>query len=488
MKKTIEQISKSFYVSLPKGEDRFKVENLSFPSFLKQRMKIAVKTAIASQITFPDVNWVNDKAEEVQQTKALYLNAVFGEARVPKDSAKVVIEKSVEEIVKILVQPRKNIPEILFKDEDILTKKALNEKVKKLTVYQHFAQVLSAYVEKKGHSEISKEKCKAIIANVDEKLTKNYPPLQWAQLLEPLFVLQEEPDSNLFRLFFEDKKMPRRARAFELKDGTISCSKFIEILSSPDHLNLEGYESDQSEMFTDENESGKKGRFSPPPPVANEGDPEANKTFEAAAQQEENEKPDIKREPENEEGTLLNKNKSDSDNEEKNTVNTVFSAEEESDEDQKSLNEIFAEKQVEKQKNKKEDKNSTEAADVQYEVKAEEDTKSKTAIWQRFIKKDEPAEDEANVKATSGSIKNESNNKREEQLKQQLQDKKQVFVEALFDGSELNYEESISKIATNNSWKEAIKTIQNDIFERYDVNMYSEAAVKFTDQLHEYFT
>jgi len=60
-------------------------------------------------------------------------------------------------------------------------------------------------------------------------------------------------------------------------------------------------------------------------------------------------------------------------------------------------------------------------------------------------------------------------------------------VEELFDGSERAYQESLREIAEKNTWKNASKLIEQNIFKRNMIDVYSEAAVDFTDQLHTYF-
>ncbi len=464
MKKTIEQISKNFYEYLPKGKDYFYIEELSFPTFLKQRIDVAIKANVAEQISFPENKWVNN-TEEVQQKKRFYLNTIFDEARLPAGSAEAVIEQSVAETIKILVQPRKNIPEMLFRNEEILTEKALNERVKTLTVYQHFAQVLIAYIDRKGHTEISRDKCEKIIKRVDEKLTQNYSPSRWAQLLEPLFTLcKEEPDSNLFRLFFEDKKMQRHARAFEMEDGAISRSHFIEILSSLDLLH-EGYGLDHTESLAEKKVRKKKERFSPPPPVADD-------------------------EPQKESKTSSSVKKDDA--ESKKSVNTSYTEGDKTEVERKSLNEIFADKQIKKQKKEKNDDSSSitpvKTEQVWSPIKEEEKTGQKAAIWQQFMSSDKTKENEGSEETFNRTKGEPKQAERKNDLEKWLQDQKPYFKNELFNGLDREYEESISKISNKNSWKEASKTLQNEVFEKHSINMYSEAAVVFTDRLQDYFT
>ncbi len=469
MKKVKEQISRKFYERLPQKEyfrpDDF--SNSDFPDFLTERIQLAVREKITEKTELP-AEWLDTEAEEVQQARKHFLDAVFNQARLPSDAARSVIEKSVDEIVSILVQPRKNIPEVIFLDEETVSAKTLDERVRKITVYQHFAQVLSSYVHRKNRSELTKDQCKKIVANVDEKLTENYSPQQWAQLLEPLITLSNDKvKSDLFRLFFEDKKMSQAARAFELTDETINRAEFIEILSGDN---------------ADDIETEKKAAFSPPPPVT--GDDMADVKRQTADARRET--PDVK--PADAEALDESTNepqKTGREPEKNSTVNTAFSADKKGSEESTSLNEIFASRQVKKSDYAKASTGEQETGDRRQETGAScSDENNEKTIWQRFAESDEKASNTENAK----QVKSEQSGCRKKQLKQQLKDKRQYFIEELFNGSEAEYQKSISKIVGKNSWNQAVQTIQNDIFEKNDVNIYSPTAVDFTDRLQDYFT
>jgi hypothetical protein len=73
------------------------------------------------------------------------------------------------------------------------------------------------------------------------------------------------------------------------------------------------------------------------------------------------------------------------------------------------------------------------------------------------------------------------------ELKEQLSGDRELFVEEIFRGSDRAFDEAVENIATYDSWRDASKYIEKDIFKRNLVDMYSEPAVDFTDRLQSYF-
>ena len=68
-----------------------------------------------------------------------------------------------------------------------------------------------------------------------------------------------------------------------------------------------------------------------------------------------------------------------------------------------------------------------------------------------------------------------------------LSNDEKLFVEEIFRGSDRAFDQAIEDIAAYDSWRDVSKYIEKDIFKRNLVDMYSEAAVDFTDRLQSYF-
>lgn len=253
MNRTIQLVTEKLTGLLPESQEYYKPEDLrswGFPNFIVKRIQVELERNLAESMRLPETDWANMQSSEVQEVWEQFIRAIRNEAWLPASYARTVIETAVADVLEMLVEPRKNIPQAIYGAEDILTYEELRDRLKNLVVYRHFARLLPRYMEKKELEKLSKERCAGIIKKADEKVTSRYTPLNWAQMLEPLFkLLNEQIDSSLLRLFFEDKKMPRIARKFDFMEKPVNRAVLIETLSSPDSLNMEGFEEDQSDLF-----------------------------------------------------------------------------------------------------------------------------------------------------------------------------------------------------------------------------------------------
>lgn len=590
MNRTIRQITDSLTELLPEDQQYYKLSDLrswGFPSFIVRRIRVELERNLAESMRLPKTDWANMQSENVQAIWKQFISAIRNEAWLPASYASTVIETAVGDVLEILVEPRKNIPDVLYAAESQLTLDQLKKRVDVLVVYPHFASLLTRYMKKKDLETLSKERCAEIITKADKKITARYTPLNWAQLLEPLFQLfDEQIDSNLLRLFFEDKRMSRIARKFDFMNEAVDRAKLIETLSSPDSLNLMGYEEDQSELFEAESDQD---------------------MAETEADSNQIEKPETEMESEAQTSEVALEDESVDENKERGETNEESHGtleqnseltESHAEEDESSLNTIFSEDQVADTEEEMQEEetgfslndNFEEAGNVDVEVENEEDEhpedpsgpveaeafddlkkdndedqrqeepwemveneeesgvenseenevanisgleeihgdmafetdytqeeKKETPMWQRFMSEEElelakendqeHEQEEEELFRTFSETENEEeenedylekpifdltqNQEPDEEeiarLRELLKTERDYFVEQIFGGSERAYDEAIEDLSSKKDWRSASRYLENEVFKRNMIDMYSEQAVDLTDRLHSYF-
>ena len=525
MRQTVQKITQKLTDRLPENDQYYRLDELrswEFPSFIVRRIAVELKRNLSESMIIPKTDWANTQADAVLDAWQQFIDAIRDEARLPASYGQAVIETAVSDVVEMLVQPRKNVPEIIFGNNDELPVNKVLERLEAIVIYRHFAVLLSRYLEKKELKSLSKKRCRAVITKADEKLTSSYSPLNWAQLLEPLFqLMDDEIDTNLLRLFFEDKNMPRVAQKLDLMNTTLSRAEFIETLSSPDMLDFEGYEDDQSSLFEDQPTADK----SEQPNENNDGSgtdisiSESNVTESAITDSESSESEED--DTDNDEG------------EEDDSLNTAFIDDEPvkselKDEDVESADEAnmpdpeqkgieegddsdkVAENEEENNKNgdfpKLTEESGNEIKENNNSTQTDEPTKSsekkgeETPIWMRFMSEEEIEEyekeqEEEKERDEDGFIddpiidltQDDASDREIKKLMDLLENDRELFVEEIFRGSDRAYDQAVEDIAAYESWQDVSKYIEKDIFKRNLVDMYSEAAVDFTDQLQSYF-
>jgi len=235
--------NKSFYTS----DD---LREYDIPEFLIQRVEVEIYRNLNESIVPPHSEWADMSADDVEQAWEQFIEAIVAEVRMPSSFAKTVFETAIADVMEMILQPRKAIPDILFGSQKTLKADEVEKRLSFITVNSHLAQAVYKYMKRKGLAEIEIGTARRVVMKVDERITVNYNSLNWAQLLQPLFILAgPKIDTELFRIFFRDRNMDRISRRFDLLNGSLNKIEFIETLSSPDLLNEEGYEEDQVSLF-----------------------------------------------------------------------------------------------------------------------------------------------------------------------------------------------------------------------------------------------
>jgi len=220
------------------------------PEFLIQRVEIEIYRNLNESILPPHSEWADMSAKDVEEAWEQFIEAIVAEVRMPASFAATVFEAAIADVLEMILQPRKAIPDILFGPKKSLTTTEVEKQLSAITVNSHLSQAVYKYMTRKGLSEIEIGTARRVVMKVDERITANYNSLNWAQLLQPLFILAgPKIDTELFRVFFRDRNMDRISRRFDLLSGSLNKIEFIETLSSPDLLNEEGYEDDQVSLF-----------------------------------------------------------------------------------------------------------------------------------------------------------------------------------------------------------------------------------------------
>lgn len=253
MEQIAEQITKDLLQDLPDQSQFFTPNELlssGTPHIVVETIRKNVLSAIESDLKLPESEWVQTEHEQVQKTWQNFVETSREHLRIPTSKLSYLLAEAVEQCLELALKPRQAVAEIIFRSYDVIDFETAKERVDSLEVNNQLGLALLRYMEKKEKQEITLEQAQELIKKVDQRLVENYHPLNWAQALKPVFDLAgPSVDSDLFRIFFEDKEKPAYARKFDLLNEALTETEFIEVLSSADMLDVEGYEDEQPELF-----------------------------------------------------------------------------------------------------------------------------------------------------------------------------------------------------------------------------------------------
>ena len=139
-----------------------------FPSFLVQRIQLDLQKNLAESVKLPESDWADMKADPVQDAWDNFLLAIRAETRIPSSFLMSVTENAVEDVLELLSQPRKAVLETLFRSNEVCQLEELQARRKWIVINSILADALIRYLQRKGLSEISKEKAHFVIKETDK--------------------------------------------------------------------------------------------------------------------------------------------------------------------------------------------------------------------------------------------------------------------------------------------------------------------------------
>lgn len=205
------------------------------PSFVVERIRLFLEDKVKEEIALFKPLWFNAEGRLVVDSLNDYIRSAVSNSHIPKAHLYEIINTVIKDIIHVFIEPRKNMAEYIFRENEELTLSELEERCNHLTIYKHFGTAIPLYMGKKGLDSLTKTRCKDLIYKLDTKLVASYSAQDWAQKLEQLFTLfGGKTDPLLLATFFEDKGLYGMAGKFERLEDNITKADFISIISSED--------------------------------------------------------------------------------------------------------------------------------------------------------------------------------------------------------------------------------------------------------------
>jgi len=243
MERIVRQITEKLLQKLPTDREFYTPDDLhvlDIPEFITERLVLEMNQNLNDSLNPPDTEWASMDKDAVQFAWRNFIEAIKAEVRMPHTYAPSLFETAIADTLELAVQPRKAIPDTLFGVDENLTIEVIKKRIKYITVGRKLAAALARYMEKKSKSSLTLEQCREIVEKVDDKLIAGYNSLDWAKEVEAIFLMAgPDVDTDLFRIYFEDKGKPKLAGKFDKLNTPINRTNFIEVLSTPDFSETE---------------------------------------------------------------------------------------------------------------------------------------------------------------------------------------------------------------------------------------------------------
>ena len=550
MERTVRHITEKLTAQLPRFREYYTPEDLQvldIPHFITERVILEMHQNLSESVNPPETEWADMDGDSVRFAWKNFLEAIKAEVRMPASYAAPLLETAVADALELATQPRSAIPEILFGNDETLAVKDLKKRIRYITVGRPLAAALIRYMEKKSKTELKISECKKIIAQIDDKLIHSFNSLDWAKELEPLFVLAgPSVDTDMFRLYFEDKGRIKISRLFDQLSKSLNRTEFIEVMSSPDHLLDDEEVAANAKSNNSEAASGTESKTSKKAKEEKKEDEDDDSILNSfRKRRDEHPEEEVDSEKEIHSKFKLDKQEDKAEENKGGKIEKLDAGEstreirrdilkiDDEDEDPDKLHSDLLSKWraisgedsnknktvKEKSESEVEDLAETDRPDEDedagvesIELYNETDDEEDVPIWRAFLEREDLSraiedEDSSDSRAKSveaeklqladkladsffGSYDEDDDQNSEataEELMKWISDERKRFVDGIFSGSEKAYEESLEDIALLDDWKSASRFIKDEVFNRNHIDIFDEVAVDFTDRLHTFF-
>jgi len=512
------------------------IRQSEIPDFIADRLEMEARQRLRDSLQLPESKWANLDNDAVEAAWLELVDTAENTLRIPKEKLDDLLEDTVHTVVELLVEPRSSLPDFIYGKNHELTYDEIQQRMDSIVVYRHFATIIPRYMQKKDLDSLQKDRCVLVIRKVDERLVSNYNADDWLRLLEPWFELTgNKVHPIMLFMFFRDKDRYELSDRFDGLNHDLTREQVYEILSNSNVSAPETNEEPMVDEDISEKEAPKTATDSFAPPDEDEngkvtgqessGSDETEEEIEVNEAVEQNDSV-IKEvdESESDEDTLQSQfqiypDKEEAEEEPDDTFNRYFSddsadsdADDEEKEDISSQNETMGQKTPTALEQER-DEETMQDADASPEESSHEifpgagngndksEDGEEVPIWQRFMTPEELEEhrrkmaeqdedDEREIEITEPGNQTEGGDESKESLpdiRSYLKDDQSRFVHKMFGGSEQAYEDALNLLEGCQNWKEATRQIENEVFKRNLVDMYSDIAIDFTDRLHAYF-
>ncbi|MTI89215.1 MAG: hypothetical protein FH748_14765 [Balneolaceae bacterium] len=243
MHQAVEEIIDRLISTITSQKEYYTLSDLlqgGFPPFIVERIRLEINEKLKKELEKPSSQWAETNTQLANDAWEDFQQAVFSNSRIPHKELYELMGAVITDIIQVILEPRQHMVDYIFQGDEELKYEEVASRSRKITIYRHFAKAVPMYMQKRKLKKIDRQKCKALIQNLDAKLVASYTAKEWTLVLHPIFVLYAgKVDSKLIQLFFEDKDLYLTAKAFNELNQKITEDQFKDILSYPDLLNVE---------------------------------------------------------------------------------------------------------------------------------------------------------------------------------------------------------------------------------------------------------
>jgi hypothetical protein len=157
-------------------------------------------------------DWIDYEAQEVQGALSSMQDVLSRHARVPDGEWKSALQQATRYVTAYLFRPAPVLADFVFgKQAESLPLDRIRWRMQFFRSYSYLANAVNAYAERQSMSSFERDAFRRFLHQIDQRLTSDYSHDQWMDLLQPMLDLTQaatgtaEIPIQQIRPFFADK-------------------------------------------------------------------------------------------------------------------------------------------------------------------------------------------------------------------------------------------------------------------------------------------
>ena len=460
-------------------------------SFLRHRL-LEKLDGVVHRMRQHETEWVHTAAPELETARAAFEDALRDNGQIPESAWASMIRQASHVGMAYLVRPIPTAAAYLFEGEDkTLSVAYIAYRMQALAPYEYLRQGLDAFARHRDVQRLDPKTFRTALTRIDRMLTEDYSVDRWLDTLHPLFEATETAYGNagcparVLHRFFAHKQQQTYADRLSDLPGDQSLSledlqHLMEANDTPDDFSDEDFGAVlQALTQASEEENTPDASASEPTAPASTDEPSSNdeeepvSPFAPGARDQpfassSSPSPDspAASEPASDSESTPAQSSPDTDTEEDSSEPTwdIPGQARPVEENGSSSNDPHEPTPRWKQFHK----GNASSAETQEEA-------ASNARWKQF---DPKANAEGNE---SISVSDRVEELESDVFGESPPTQRDIFLRQLFNDSTDQYAQVLQRLREAGSWNEASQIIAQDVFRKNKINIYSDAAVSFTN-------
>ncbi|MFK7844078.1 MAG: hypothetical protein AB8G77_02165 [Rhodothermales bacterium] len=184
--------------------------------------------------------WFDYEHPDVQHAYKSFVAALAQYSHIPAEEWRSTLKRATKLVIAHLILPTHTLVEFVFREEDgPLAAPVIYREISYFAAYPYLREAVETFLKKRQLKEIDRTRFSSLLTQVDRHMTANYSVDQWMRMLRPLFdLMRRVPETrnqgvpiDMLAMFFGDKE------AYEIQ-GRLQVEKEVHRIATIDENGL----------------------------------------------------------------------------------------------------------------------------------------------------------------------------------------------------------------------------------------------------------